>query len=109
MSLDLLLLQTATGLALGAVYVLLALGLSLIFGMLTVVNFAHGAFYMCGAYIGLSIAQKMGGFVAALFLAPLVAGVLGALSERVLIKPLYGRGVAYPMLLTFGLAYIITD
>ena len=52
MTLDLLALQLFTGLALGAIYVLLAIGLSLIFGMLTVVNFAHGAFYMVGAYVG---------------------------------------------------------
>ena len=54
LSFDLIALQLFTGLALGAIYVLFAIGLSLIFGMLTVVNFAHGAFYMIGAYVGLT-------------------------------------------------------
>ena len=62
LSLDLIGLQLFTGLALGALYVLLALGLSLIFGMLTIVNFAHGAFYMLGAYVGLWLMMRGANF-----------------------------------------------
>lgn len=106
---DLVALQLFTGLALGAVYVLLAVGLSLIFGMLTVVNFAHGAFFMLGAYIGLVAAEKTGSFWLALVISPLVVGAIGMLVERWLIRPLYGRGIDYPLLLTFGLAYMMVE
>lgn len=107
--LDLLALQLFTGVALGAIYVLLAVGLSLIFGMLTVVNFAHGAFFMVGAYLGLVAIQWTGSFWAALVLAPIGASLVGMVCERWLIRPLYGRGIDYPLLLTFGLAYMLVE
>lgn len=106
---DLLALQLFTGVALGAIYVLLAVGLSLIFGMLTVVNFAHGAFYMLGAYAGLVALQFTGSFWAAMLFAPVATGVFGMICERWLIRPLYGRGIDYPLLLTFGLAYMMVE
>ncbi len=106
---ELLALQAFTGLALGAIYVLLALGMSLLFGMLTVVNFAHGAFYMLGAYAGLLVLGFTGNFWACLVLAPVAVGCIGLLVERFLIRPLYGRGIDYPLLLTFGIAYIIVE
>jgi branched-chain amino acid transport system permease protein len=106
---QLLALQLFTGLALGAIYVLIAVGLSLIFGMLTVVNFAHGAFFMVGAYAGMVAAEKTGSFWAAIILAPLAVAALGMLCERWLIRPLYGRGIDYPLLLTFGLAYMMVE
>lgn len=106
---DLLALQLFTGLALGAIYVLLAVGLSLIFGMLTVVNFAHGAFFMMGAYVGLFAVQKTGSFWLALLIAPTVVAIIGMACERWLIRPLYGRGIDYPLLLTFGLAYMMVE
>lgn len=106
---QLLALQVFTGLALGAIYVLLAVGLSLIFGMLTVVNFAHGAFFMLGAYVGVLAAEQTGSFWAALVLAPLAVAAVGMVCERWLIRPLYGRGIDYPLLLTFGLAYIMVE
>jgi branched-chain amino acid transport system permease protein len=109
LTLDLIGLQLFTGIALGAVYVLLAIGLSLIFGMLTVVNFAHGAFYMLGAYVGLWLMAHGGNFWVCLVLVPLIVGVIGLGVERVLIRPLYGRGIDYPLLLTFGLSYIIVE
>jgi len=105
---DLLVLQLFTGLALGAIYILLAVGLSLIFGMLTVVNFAHGAF-MVGAYVGVFAAERTGSFWLALLIAPVVVGAFGMLCERWLIRPLYGRGIDYPLLLTFGLAYMMVE
>lgn len=106
---QLLALQLFTGLALGAIYVLLAVGLSLIFGMLTVVNFAHGAFFMVGAYVGLFAAEKTGSFWAALVIAPIAVAAIGMFCERWLIRPLYGRGIDYPLLLTFGLAYMMVE
>lgn len=106
---DLLALQLFTGVALGAIYVLLAVGLSLIFGMLTVVNFAHGAFFMLGAYAGLWLADRTGSFWWAMLLAPPAVAAFGMLCERWLIRPLYGRGIDYPLLLTFGLAYMMVE
>jgi branched-chain amino acid transport system permease protein len=109
LSLDLIGLQLFTGVALGAVYVLLAIGLSLIFGMLTVVNFAHGAFFMLGAYVGLWLMMHGVDFWLCLLGVPLLVGLFGLAVERVLIRPLYGRGIDYPLLLTFGLSYIIVE
>ena len=108
-SAQLLAVQLVTGIALGAVYAVLALGLSLIFGMLTVVNFAHGAFFMVGAFLGVYFLQLTGNFWFSLLLVPLATGLLGGLAERFLVRPLYGRGIDYPLLLTFGLSYVLVD
>lgn len=101
--------QVFTGLALGAIYVLVAVGISLIFGMLTVVNFAHGAFYMVGAYVGAHLYGLTGSFLLSLVVTPLVIGTIGMAAERWLVRPLYGRGIDYPLLLTFGLSYVLVD
>ena len=106
---QLLALQLVTGVALGALYALLAIGLSLIFGMLTVVNFAHGAFYMVGAFLGVYFLSLTGSFWLSLVLTPLAVGALGLLTERFLVRPLYGRGIDYPLLLTFGLSYVLIE
>ncbi len=107
--LELLALQLVTGVALGAIYVLLALGLSLIFGLLNVVNFAHGAFFMVGAYVGVFLFGLTGNFWVSLVLTPLGVGAIGLAVERVLLRPLYGRGIDYPLLLTFGLSYVFIE
>jgi branched-chain amino acid transport system permease protein len=106
---DLLAMQLFTGLALGAIYVLFAIGLSLIFGMLMVVNFAHGAFFMVGAYVGLFVLMLGGDFWVALVVVPLAVGLIGLVVERFLVRPLYGRGIDYPLLLTFGLGYVMVE
>jgi branched-chain amino acid transport system permease protein len=106
---QLLMLQAVTGVALGSVYALLAIGLSLIFGMLTIVNFAHGAFFMVGAFLGVYFLGLTGSFWFSLLLVPLVVGAIGLATERVLVRPLYGRGIDYPLLLTFGLGYVLID
>jgi branched-chain amino acid transport system permease protein len=98
-----------TGLVLGMIFVLLAIGLSLIFGLMTVVNFAHGSFYMLGAYFGFFLLGFTKSFWAALFLAPLMVGCLGLLIERFLIRRLYGRSPDDPLLLTFGLSLILIE
>ena len=102
-------LQLVTGIALGAIYALLAVGLSLIFGMLTVVNFAHGAVFMVGAFLGIYFQTLTGSFALSLMITPLVVGCVGMLSERFLVRPLYGRGIDYPLLLTFGLSYVLIE
>jgi branched-chain amino acid transport system permease protein len=109
MDLDLLLIQLVLGLALGAIYVIVGLGLSLIFGMLNVVNFAHGAFFMLGGYVGVFLFARTGSFWLGLVLVPLVVGLLGMAVERVLVRPLYGRGIDDPLLLTFGLSYVFIE
>lgn len=106
---SLLALQLFTGIALGAIYALLAIGLSLIFGMLTVVNFAHGAFFMVGAFLGVYFTGLTGSFWLGLVIAPLVVGAVGLVVERFLVRPLYGRGIDYPLLLTYGLSYVLIE
>lgn len=106
---QLLILQLVTGIALGALYALLAIGLSLIFGMLTVVNFAHGAFYMVGAFLGVYFLGLTGNFWLSLVMTPLAVGAIGLITERFLVRPLYGRGIDYPLLLTFGLSYVMIE
>jgi len=108
-SLTVLAAQAFTGLVLGGILVLMAIGLSLIFGLMTVVNFSHGALYMMGAFVAYSVLGRTGSFWASLVLAPLLVGVLGLLIERLLIRRLYGRGPDDPLLLTFGLSLVLVE
>jgi branched-chain amino acid transport system permease protein len=101
--------QAFTGLVLGGILVLMAVGLSLIFGLMTVVNFSHGALYMLGAYVAFTVLGLTKSFWLSLVLAPLVVGTLGLLIERVLIRRLYGRSPDDPLLLTFGLSLVIVE
>ena len=101
--------QVFTGLVLGMIFVLLAIGLSLIFGLLTVVNFAHGSLYMLGAYFGVFVYGVTKNFWLSLIIAPLMVGTVGLLIERFLIRRLYGRSPDDPLLLTFGLSLIIVE
>lgn len=109
MDLQLIAMQLLSGAVLGAVLIMTALGFTIIFGMLGVVNFAHGALFMVGAYAGVAVAMSTGSFWWALLLAPLAVGALGLLIERFLIRPLYGRSVDDPILLTFGLGYVLIE
>jgi branched-chain amino acid transport system permease protein len=108
-----LLTQVLNGLSVGMVYVLLAAGLSIIFGVMDVINFAHGEFYALGAYLAVGVAAAFAGvggaFWIALVAAPLVVGVVGGFVERITIRPLYGRNPLYHILLTFGLVLVIAD
>jgi len=101
--------QVFTGLVLGGILVLLAVGLSLIFGLMAVVNFSHGALYMLGAYVAFTVLGFTKSFWLSLILAPLVVGTLGLLIQRFLIRPLYGRSPDDPLLLTFGLSLVIVE
>src|SRR5665811_1124133 len=105
-----LLQQIFGGLVSGSFYALLALGLSVIFGMLGVVNFAHGTFYMLGAFGALTVFDTLGiNFWLALALVPLVLGLFGMVLERVLVRRLTSLEPLYNFLLTFGLALILQD
>jgi branched-chain amino acid transport system permease protein len=100
--------QLMLGLVNGSFYAMLSLGLAVIFGLLGVVNFAHGALYMLGAYVAWFSMDRWGiSYWWALLLGPLVVGALGALIERTLLKRLYKLDPLYGLLLTFGLALII--
>jgi len=101
--------QIFTGLVLGMLFVLLAIGLSLIFGLMTVVNFSHGALYMLGAYFTVFFLGYTRNFWLALLLAPLMVGAFGLLIERFLIRRLYGRSPDDPLLLTFGLSLVLIE
>jgi branched-chain amino acid transport system permease protein len=94
------------GLVLGALYVLMALGLSIIFGMIGVINFAHGAFFTLGAYAAYQLKGALG-FPTALVVAPILVGVLGMLLEATLLRRLYLEDPLQGLLLTFGLAMIL--
>ncbi len=101
--------QMFTGLVLGGILIMLAIGLSLIFGLMTVVNFSHGALYMLGAYFGVFLLGLTKSFIVALVLAPIMVGIVGLIMERFLIRRLYGRSPDDPLLLTFGLSLILIE
>jgi branched-chain amino acid transport system permease protein len=99
--------QLMLGLVNGSFYAMLSLGLAVIFGLLGIVNFAHGALYMIGAYVAWIGMEKFGiNYWFSLILAPLVVGALGVVIERTLLKHLYKIDPIYGLLLTFGLALI---
>ena len=99
--------QLLLGLVNGSFYAMLSLGLAVIFGLLGIVNFAHGALYMIGAYVAYLALERFGlGYWFALVLAPLIVGALGVVVERTLLKHLYKLDPLYGLLLTFGLALI---
>ena len=109
--------QLFNGLVWGIVLGLLAVGLTIIFGMLDVINFAHGVMYMVGAYSAFTfilaltqlLGSSAGSFWIALLLAPIVVGLLGMIIEFFLLRPMYRRDITYQLLLTFGLALIIQE
>ena len=94
----------------GGFYALLSLGLAVIFGVLRVVNFAHGAFYMLGAFAAYLLGQSLGlPFWPALIVAPVAVAIVGVVVERLLLRRLYGLDPLYGFLLTFGLTLFIQD
>lgn len=99
---------TLNGVSYGLLLFMLSAGLTLIFSMLGVLNFAHASFYMLGAYLGYSIAAHAG-FGTALVVAPLVMGLAGAAIERTLLRRARANGPLHELLLTFGLAYLLAE
>ena len=104
-----LLTQCLNSLSQAALLFLLGVGLTLIFGIMRIVNFAHGAFYMLGAFIGYSVARLTGSFWLALAIAPIGVGIAGALFELGILRRLYRREESAFLMVTFGLALAMTD
>jgi len=98
--------QALHGLVYGMLLFLVGSGLSLVFGLMRILNVAHAAFYMLGAYVAYSIVAASGSFWLALLIAPLVLGVLGGFVEKYLVRPVSEAGHAYELILTFGLFYM---
>ncbi len=117
LSLQLIVAQMMLGLSVGVFYAMLSLGLAIIFGLLNVINFAHGALYMLGAFVALIGYSYVGpwlgfddfhlGFWPALIVAPLVVGGIGIVLERTMLQRLYRFDPVYGLLLTFGLALML--
>ena len=100
--------QLLIGLINGAFYAMLSLGLSVIFGLLNIINFAHGALYMMGAFVAYFALQWAGlGYWPSLLIAPVVVGAVGIVLERTMLKRLYHLDHLYGLLLTFGIALVI--
>jgi branched-chain amino acid transport system permease protein len=105
---QLLFAQLVLGLVNGAFYALLSLGLAVIFGLLNVINFTHGAQYMLGAFTAFFLLQYLGiNYWGAIVIAPVIVGITGMIIERLLLQRLYNLDHLYGLLLTFGLALII--
>jgi branched-chain amino acid transport system permease protein len=102
------LIQSLNSLALGGVLFTLAAGFSLIFGLMRIANLSHGAYFMLGAYVGLSVLDQGYGFGWAILAAGLAVGVLGAVVERLILRRLAGKTLAQ-VLATLGIAFIIAD
>ena len=109
MSVPLLVEQVLNTLALAGLLFLVSVGLSLVFGILRVVNFAHGVFYMMGAYFGFTAAVLSSQFWVTLLLVPPAVGIVGALLEASTLRFIYRRPPIYQLLLTFGIALILEE
>jgi branched-subunit amino acid ABC-type transport system permease component len=108
-SLGLIASQLTTGLVIGARLFLVAVGLSLIFGVMDVLNFAHGALFMIGSYTTITVAESTGSFILAILVATIVVGVVGVAMEAGFIRRVLDRGHLDQLLMTFAFVLIITD
>src|SRR5688500_12684804 len=106
---DQILIQTLNGIVTGMILALIASGLTLIFGIMDVVNFAHGELFMLGAYIGVLVLATTGSFWLALILATLLVGVFGAAMQITTLRPLIGRDPLTTILATFGVSLILQN
>lgn len=109
MELSVAITQLLNGIALGMLLFLLAAGLSLMFGLMGIVNLAHGSYFMVGGYVGLFVLEGTGSFILALFAGAASGAVLGFLTERFLMRRVYGLRHHEPILLTFALTLILSD
>lgn len=96
------------GLVLGLIYVAIAVGLTIVFGTLRLVNFAHGAFYAIGAYVGLIVAQQFG-LLAGILVAPIAVALFAVGLDRFLLRPFYERDATSQLLVTFGIALVVEE
>src|SRR5471030_809186 len=106
---DQILIQTLNGIVTGMILALVALGLTLIVGIMDVVNFAHGELFMLGAYVGVIVLTATGSFWLALILATLLVGLFGAVMQIVTLRPLIGRDPLTTILATFGMSLILQN
>jgi branched-chain amino acid transport system permease protein len=102
--LNLVIAQAFNGLVLGMIYVLLAMGLSIVWGMMDIINFAHGLFFALGAYFAYTLVTVTGNFWLCLIVVPLGTALVGMFLEYTLLRRLYGLNILYQILLTFGVA-----
>jgi branched-chain amino acid transport system permease protein len=100
--------NVTNGLIIGAFYVLMALGLSLILNLSNVINFAHGNFLALGGYLAFTLSPALG-YWGALLISPLLTALIGVLIERLMIRRIYNRDPVYSLLFTFGLAFVMQD
>jgi branched-subunit amino acid ABC-type transport system permease component len=108
--LDFFLMQSLNALSQAAILFFIGCGLTLIFGIMRVVNFAHGAIFMLGGYLGCSIAALTGSFVLSLIVAPIIVGALGMAIDRVLLRHIYSRRESgADLMLTFGLTVVLSE
>jgi branched-subunit amino acid ABC-type transport system permease component len=106
---DLIVIQTVNGIVTGMILALVASGLTLIFGIMDVVNFAHGELFMLGAYVGVIVISTTGNFWAALILASMIVALIGAGMQIVTLRPLIGRDPLNTILVTFGFSLILQN
>jgi branched-subunit amino acid ABC-type transport system permease component len=106
-----ILIQLINGLVAGSILALIAIGLTIIFGLMGIVNIAHGAFYALGAYVGYTILEPSGsnGLFFGLVFVPIVVALFGVLVEKTVLRLLYGRDLIYSLILTFGLMLVIHE
>jgi len=100
--------STINGLIYGLLLFMVSAGLTLVFGMMGIINFAHASFYMIGAYLAYSLV-KLIGFAGALIVAPILVGIIGIVVERFLLRPVHKFGHAHELLMTFGLAFVAEE
>ena len=98
---------TLNSLVLGGVFLIVAIGLNIIYGLSRIMNMAHGALYAVGAYLGFSLVASGVNFFAALLIAPLIVGVIGLIIERTIIVPMRKRSMVYTLILTYGLMFFL--
>jgi branched-chain amino acid transport system permease protein len=103
---NLIIVQIFNGLVLGMIYVLLAMGLSIVWGMMNIINFSHGLFFAVGAYLAYTIFSVTENFFLNLLLVPIGSGIIGIFLEKTLLRRLYGLNILYQILMTFGIALI---
>jgi branched-chain amino acid transport system permease protein len=104
-----LIIQALHGLVYGMLLFLVASGMTLVFGMMDILNIAHAAFYMLGAYLGFTVLAATGNFWLALIVGPVGVGFVGALVERFFLRKVHKYGHAFELLITFGVFFVITE
>lgn len=102
--LNLIAVQIFNGIVLGMIYVMLAMGLTIVWGMMDIINFSHGFFYTLGAYFAYTLVSVTGNFWLALIAVPIGTALIGMALERTLLRKLYGLNILYQILMTFGIA-----